>query len=170
MSNNLPIIRRSRQATWALIDAIEIYSHGNVRCSDGTGTVAAINKKTNTVDVNVKGRIKTYPARNVKIFLRPLTQLQGKNLSVIANLAMGIDGFTYSVKRTGRTIQCIGKAYTVEIYIKPEFAIRVFDANGTAKEARNLGYIMTYLTMRSFDLLNLLRTPYALISSGTPQQ
>jgi len=170
MAVNLPVIKRSRQATWSLIDIVEIYAHGDVRCPDGKGTVSAIDKKANTVDVNVKGKIKTYPARNIKIFVRPLTQLQGKQLSVIANLAMGMDGFTYSVKRTGRTIQCIGKAYTVEIFIKPELAIRVFDAKGQAKEARNLGYIMTYLTMRSFDLVNILRTPYAMIASGLPPQ
>lgn len=170
MAVNLPIVKRARQTTWSLIDIVEIYSHGDVRCPDGKGTVAVINKAKNTVDVNIKGKIKTYPARNIKIFVRPLTQLQGRQLSVIANLAMGVDGFTYSVKRTGKTIQCVGKAYTVEIFIKPEFAIRVFDANGQAKEARNLGYIMTYLTMRSFDLVNILRTPYALIASGLPVQ
>lgn len=170
MANNLPIVKRSRQATWALIDMVEVYSHGLVRCPDGTGKVTGISQKKNTVDVNVKGVVKTYPAKNIKIYLRPLTQLQGKNLSVVATLAMGLDGFTYSVKRTGKTIKCIGKAYTVEIYLKPEFAIRVFDAKGQAKEARNLGYIMTYLTMRSYDLVNLLRTPYALIATGVPQQ
>jgi len=168
MANNLPIIKRSRQAVWALIDIIEIYMHGSVHCPDGVGKVFGIDREANTVSVTVKRKIKTYPARNVKVLVRPLTQLQSRNLSIITNLAIGVDGFTYSVKRTGKKIQCKGQAYTVEIFIKPELAIRVFDANGVSVEARNLGYIIAYLTMRDFDVFNILRTSYALIASGAP--
>ncbi len=170
-NNNVPIIKRSRQAIWALVDLIEIYYQSPVRCPLGLATILSVSKDDNTVTVTTKkGVIKTFPARNCKIMVRPLTQLQGRNLNVIANLAMGIDSFTYSVKRSGYKIACIGKAYTVEFVIKPQFGIRIFDATGLAVEARNLGYIMAYLVERSYDLFNILRTPYAQIISGVAKQ
>jgi len=168
-NNNLPIIKRSRQTIWSLIDLIEIYYQSDVRCPGGQATIVSLSKKDNTVTVvTKKKKIITYPAKNVKVMIRPLTQLQGRNLNVISNLAMGVDSFSYSVKRSNNKISCIGKAYTVEIFTKPSFAIRIIDSNGKPVEARNLGYIMVYLTSRSFDLFNLLRTPYALIASGVP--
>ncbi len=167
--NNQPIIKRSRQAIWSLIDLIEIYYHSSVRTPSGVATVLSLSKKDNTVTVtNKKNQILTYSAKNIKLMIRPLTQLQGKNLNVIVNLALGIDSFSYSVKRAGNRISCVGKAYTVDVFIKPQFSIRVMDAKNTPVESRNLGFIVAYLTERDYDLFNLLKTSYAMIASGVP--
>lgn len=171
MANNIPIIKRVRQTSWSLIDLIEIYYQQDVQCPMGLAKIVSISQEDNTVTVmNKKDKMMTYPSRNIKVKIRPLTQLQGRNLGVIANLALGIDSFSYSVKRSMRKISCVGQAYTVEIIIKPSFGLRVVDKKGNPAEAQNLGYITLYLTSRGFDLFNMLRTTYALIASGVPRQ
>lgn len=163
---SFPILKRVQSHRFELVDLLDYYRNLYVWSPKGNARVLKVNRKEDTVLIEVLKTKKQYifKPRQIKLLLRPLSGIKTRDLKIISNLALNTEGFTFSVNRTGSRISCVGERYLVNVNLKPRFSMSIEDTEGYAYDVANIGFVTSYLSQQGFDLFNVLSTSYARLS------
>lgn len=157
------------------LDLIRYYQSLLMDTPKGKAKVVSIDERYNKVTVITErnNQIHTFKSQQIKLLLRPLSALRGKDLDVVGGLAVGKSAANFSVSRSTTNITLSDDSYNIVINFKPDFAVKSYkidadiddDGNPSVNliplSTKNIGYITLHLADVGYDLFGALKSSYA---------